>query len=90
MAMTDSGRATAIYNQIAAGPNFSKLSASEKSGLMTSLQNIWGTGDLTYITGNAQVNPGSTLVGNLATFISASPGSPCTGTGLLSGTGTIS
>jgi hypothetical protein len=60
MPMTSAGRATAIYNQIAASANFSKLSAAEQSALQAQIQLIWGTGDLTYIQGNALVNTNDT------------------------------
>lgn len=57
MAMTPAARATAIYNKIAASPNFSKLSPTEKSALQAQIQSIWGDGDLVYIQTNADVSP---------------------------------
>lgn len=90
MAMSGSARSTDIYNAVTGmNPNMSKLSSAEVTTLKAYYLAIWGT-DTTYIQSNAQANPGSTLVAMLSTFLSAAPGSPVTGTGLLTGQGTIS
>lgn len=89
MAMVGTARGDACYNAIAASnPDFAKLSAGEKATLKTYFETLFGA-DTTYIQGNAEADPGATLVADLATFISASPGSPVTGAGLLTGKGTI-
>lgn len=84
MPMTPTARALAIYNQIAAGPNFSKLSSSEQNALKAQLQSIWGDGDLVYIQANALVS--TTDVVTIP--VTSPPGTPSAGTGV--GTGTIS
>jgi hypothetical protein len=58
MAMTNAGRASAIYNAIASNStNFSQYSPAEKTNLQNQILAIWGAGDLAYIQANAQVNP---------------------------------
>ncbi len=88
MAMSQSGRANAIYNAIAATGNFSKLSSTEKSNLLTTIQSIWGAGDLVYIQSNAEADPG-TLLTTASTIVAPSGGGPCSGTGTITGKGTI-
>ena len=88
MAISNTGRATAIYNAIAALPNFGKLSASEQSALQTQIQAVWGAGDLAYIQANAEADPG-TLLTTTSTVIAPSGGGPCTGVGTITGKGTI-
>lgn len=93
MAMTASGRGMAIYNAIAAQPNFSMLSNAEKTALQTQLIAIWGTGDLSYITTNAEADPGTFAAPTgipVATTGSASAQTGATtSTGPLIGKGTI-
>lgn len=94
MALTNAGRATAIFNQIAAGPNFDKLSEDESEALKASIETIWGTGDLTYLKASAEILPGTfqdTAGAPVATTGSAAAQtgtvtapSPLTGKGVLS------
>lgn len=58
MSLSNAGRAQAIYNAVkATNANFSKLSAAEQNQLLTNLQTIFGTGDLTYLVANTVVLP---------------------------------
>lgn len=89
MAMTQAGRAAAIYNAISSSSaNFSKLSAAEKSAMQTQIQQVWGGGDLVYIQTNAEADPG-TFIATVPTIISSAPGVACTGTSAVTGKGTI-
>lgn len=90
MAMTNSGRANAIYNEISSTPNFSKLSSAEQSTLKSYITSIWGAGDLAYIQANAEADPG--MLATTTSTVLAPPGTaggPCTGLGSITGKGTI-
>lgn len=94
MSMSASGRGTAIYNQIAASANFDKLSDPEKLALKNQLIDIFGA-DLSYITSNATVNPGTFKAAAGATVATTGTATAQTGTVTsaspsVTGTGTIS
>jgi enolase len=77
--LTPTGRAQAIYNAIAAtSANFVKLNAAEQQQIMQNLVAIFGTGDLAYLTANAQINPNTFTAPAGATTSPAAVGSPVT------------
>lgn len=91
--MTGDARAQAVYASIQNNAAFAKTTDAERQSILASLRSIF-TADLGYITGYAQVNPGSLETPAGAAVITS--GSPTTQSGsvttptLITGLGTLS
>lgn len=90
MAMVGNDRGDAVYAAVAAAnPNFSKLSSAEMNQLKSYFELIYSA-DTTYITSNAEADPG-TLAFDPSEVVAPSGGGPCSGAGNVTiGKGTIS
>ena len=89
MAMVGNDRSDAIFTAVSsANPDFSKLSLAEKDAMKASFRTVFGT-DTTYIAAHAEADPG-TLATTASTLTAPPGGGPCTGTGTITGKGTIS
>lgn len=88
--MNGAARGDAVYTVVAASnPNFSKLSSGEQATLKSYFETVYGA-DTTYIQANAEADPGSTLLVEASTVVAPTGGGPCSGTGTITGKGTIS
>lgn len=90
MAMNSTGMGDAVYNYLSANdPNFNKLSGAEQSSLKSKLEGIYGSAT-NYIQGNAEADPGATLLASAPTIVAPAGGGPCSGTGTITGKASIS